>query len=503
MSANLPMVLSGFYLEIGSQDFPANMRLDVPFGFESGSQVPVFKYSLNDVENSFIIPRKLMRPDGTLIDRTRAMYLEGYVPLSDGTGEDTVAMDAIGAIDINAINWRNIFNIISFIYRNQATILTSSPSSPTYLSWGDEQLSAPTVGGAANPNYVSTYTAKSLGVVASNLVGRIVSVRFQADVGAGIIREFVFYFSADSFVERTDGAIFSVYRFLENPGTEDGLVDQTEFKDQIITKVFEILRSGKYKRFDELKINKKIAKKDINGDVIPGEYEEILEQFFVFSSYAQTTTVPMEVLLTKIKDYLRKIDTFANLRLTYPTLFTEDTVLILPIWENTTALPGDVEFTSHPLNIKTLKTLLMNNSLPFDPDNPDAKALEMFYVGSESSDPTLNAVHTYPLVAVELEGTSGVENPLSDRYPAFIPLHGVTYTYMNQEWQRFHHYLITALNRLAGITSTISNSTFVDSIGMVFYPKNSPDANQYKEGRDIIKFTLNGVIWVIVGMPTP
>ncbi len=98
---------------------------------------------------------------------------------------------------------------------------------------------------------------------------------------------------------------YAVYRY------EDLNVDDITSDSQIINKVFNILKEGKYKTYSKYSVTKRTGN---------NTYTE--EQFFVFGSLNQPLTTSK--MIECIKEYLLGTDTENNLHFMYPTLFGQD-----------------------------------------------------------------------------------------------------------------------------------------------------------------------------------
>lgn len=468
----------GFYFEQGSKDFPSNYSLEDPFGFDPGSDTPVFKYSINDVEKSFIKPRQLTTPS-----MTRAV-----------TCLDTLIVEGNGNIDISSQNistpaWRKIFEMLEYIYANQATyqmspsVLYNATNGTGWINKGDEELCT----------RFTSYAPHSFTPVASDKTTRLASATFRADPGSGGIVEFTIYFDADMTVDRVDGVNFAVYRYEDL--NLDNEIDENEFNTQIVTKLFDILNTGRYRQFDKVRINKWVEK-IVNG-VSSGLYEQEIEVFYVFTSYSKKHTnspFSQEVKYLQIKNYLRsRYNDEEFLRNTYRELFSDDIVEIIPIYQNTVQILGGELQIVHPISLGLLRETMNSFGKNY---NPDANAsnyttylpTELFYVGTDTD---VSSQFGYPIIAVESK--KNFDRPISDRFPDFKPLYGVEYHPTSSLSEAFHHFIVLSLSVCTGVIELSSIDLSVQEMINMKYVAPHPD--HYNRG--YISFSFNGVTWKV------
>ena len=99
----------GFYVPIGSTDYPASWSPSVPFGFDTGSNVSVYQSNMNDVSNVFVNP----------VNTTKAMSYQSNPSglLSSLTIERPSSdfnMVTMGSNNPND-EWVSVFRIIEYI----------------------------------------------------------------------------------------------------------------------------------------------------------------------------------------------------------------------------------------------------------------------------------------------------------------------------------------------------------------------------------------------------
>lgn len=467
----------GFYFEQGSRDFPANFGVETPFGFEVNSSTPVFKYSISDVEKALVQPRRLTSPS-----------LTGTV-----TRLDTLIAEANGnpdlqTQDVTTPGWKEVFKILEYIYQNQticrqsASILYNNNTGIGWTNKGDEDLNGIT----------TSYVPHSFNPVPSNKATRLASASFRASTGSGVV-EFTIYFDADNFVERADGAGFAVYRYEDLTG--DDKISETEFNQQIVQKLFDINKTGRYRQYAKVDIDKWVAQV-VNG-VPTGITVQEVEVFYVFTTYAKdqvNSPFSQEVKLLQIKNYLRGKYTDDYLRATYRTLFGDDVVEVIPIYENVVSVLGGTTQVVHPISLGLLRETMNAFGKNFNPDPSAANystylPSEVFYVGSDVSVPNKYA---YPIIAVESKQNS-YDRPIADRFPNYRPLYGVEYHPTDGTAESFHHFMILALSVCTGIMEISSiDQSIVDAIHMEYH---TPNADNYNRG--YVSFSFSGVTWKV------
>lgn len=467
--ANLTSV-TGFYYQIGSIDYPLNYSPDASFGFDSEGQAnSIFSYSINDVEKALSKCRTLVKRSFYNTANTNVLLADD----SDGT---------LSTQDINSDShqnelaaWNASFQIMEYLFNNQSSS-NNNPISSGYLSYGDEMLGNATLDGAANPNYVANYVTGSLVMQGSTHNNRLQWVRFTVKGFTSGNVTFYIYFDADAFVERSENVSYAVYRYedLESP---DDQISATEFSSQIIDKVFNIIGTGKYKSWKPFSVEKRLS-----------DTETVEEQFFVFSSI--TAELTNEVMKLQIKNYLTQhYDNMTYLRYTYPTLFSENEIRIIPLYDNTLETTSGTSHVVHPLSITTLSSVLTQFGFSISSTNSDYRPTEIFHVGPGAGWSAGNTFRfNFPLLAVEVDTASGIVLPISKRFPSYKPIYGEA---VSGEAAEFHYILITVLAFLMGLNQSLTDEFTAQ------YNINVTTDTVLK--RKMITLTFSGNIWSIYG----
>jgi hypothetical protein len=284
----------GFYVKIGSVDYPSNSDPNSPFGWDidNASNTPVFKYSLNDVENSFISIREF---------RQAANYIASSTDfLGDPSGATNSLLVECGKTDefdyTDLANedpadtfWQDVFKCVEYIGRNQATIQGSSWLS-SFSNYGDAALGSVTgADGLANPYYVQNYVRGSITYSVRPNSTRLQWAQFSVThlTYGNIILQI--YFDADAWCERSSSTSYRVYTYEDLDG--DSTISDSEMDTQVVSKIFEITKDGKYKTYNTIIIDKRIS------DTVT-----TTEQFFVFSTLK--TVITSDKMKEEVKEYL-------------------------------------------------------------------------------------------------------------------------------------------------------------------------------------------------------
>jgi len=490
MPSNSNVFVFGFYYEQGGLDYPQNHSRIKPFGYNLGSNTPVFKYSISDVERSLMQPRQL----------------SSLSILGSSNRLRTITAEGNGNEDLNGQNlssteWNASFKILEYLHQNQVIakqnpeVLYQHGTGVGYFSKGDEDLATST-----SPYYVMQYVANSLVLTQSSKPNRLSYASFKVNMGASGIKDFMVYFDADDFVERPEGAGFEVYRYEDIENNDQ--ISNFEFDDRIVKKLFEILQSGKFRQYAAITIDKWIPEV-VNGQ-LSGQTIQTVETFFIFTTYPPdlpNSPFNQEMKLSYIRIYLRERYEDGYLRTTYRSLFTEDLVEIIPIYENVISTAGGTNAMAHPISLSLLRNTMNMFGKNYNPDPAAAnynsyKPTEIFYVGGGVDATPQTPPFPFPLVAVEL-GNSGVSRPIAGRFPSYRPVYGTPGAPSGSSSDNFHHYLILSLSVLRGLVTFSSiDVSLKDSIQMQLKPASVDSYN-----RPYITFNFSGANWRIFGQP--
>lgn len=486
-----------FYSKIGGTDRPLNSDINSPFGWDIDSTGnatgPVFNYSINEVEKAFVKVRELTR---------EAIYESGSNGFSNEdktnlinqalveTGKSTkysVDYSTQGLEDANPSSdsvWAAIFNVLEWVGANQATANGTrwSNSSSECINTADCALTQSKAEGSnidgSNPYVVSDYIAHSITIYSSSHEGRIAYITFKVrnrDDNNDTVNVTA-YFDADAFVERSTNVNYAVYRYEDL--NDDSTIDSSEFDSQIVNKIFEITKTGKYKTYSSISIVKRLS-------------DEVYtqEQFFIFSSLA--TTLTTATMLEQIKQYLLNTGLGESyLSYTYPELFGQNTIQIVPIWDNQITTKDAGSQDVFPLSLEKLVSTLQSFNKSVTPGDAGYSPSEIFYIGPGSGwTPSVDVSFILPLLAIEQSGNSGVTNPISARFPDYQPIYGQN---LNSDAAEFHFILLKILFYLNNSENELTDS-FKNSYSVTIADDSS--------GRKTVTFTFAGNTWTVYGKP--
>jgi hypothetical protein len=504
----------GFFYRIGSVDYPINYDPNIPFGFDTNSPgTPIFKYSVNNVENALVACRTLVR---------RSFYdhnVNGDLEVGANKSSDIIIADSTGGYsdivteDISTSDWDAAFKIAEFLYNNQSKVFTN-PSKNEFFSWGDEMLASSTKPNSLEENmfynnkYIKNSLSYSLSSVGNGMQGRLESVSFSVfftNLGSNVL--FRLYFDADAFVERTDNIKYKVFRYedLEEPSN---IVSPDEMREQIIKKQFALLHEGKYNECREYFVDKRISDSD----------DFVREQFFVYSTLKKA--IEDTIARLAIKEYL--LDYYNNdmvyLRYTYPSLFDENEIHLIPLYDNFSGIiDANSEMSSelnllYSLSISRLANELLAFGYNIAPSHYDYKPIEVFHIGPGNEWVPGNGSsfrYLFPIIAVELDSESGINLPISARFPNFRPIYG---SEEGGKASEFHSILVYLFEYLLGISPSL-DAVFKNTYNVVVYEAGSSagtnNAGQSVSGnaadsptginRKRVGFTFNGDLWLLYG----
>ena len=308
--------------------------------------------------------------------------------------------------------------------------------------------------------------------------GRLSYVRFSvknADNNNNQVN-IIAYFDADDWVERSTNISYKVYRYEDL--NNDTTIDSNEFDKQIVAKIFEITKDGKYKDYSPFSVKKRI-----------GDSTYTQEQFFVFSSLA--TELTSATMLEQIKQYLLNLGLGQSyLTYTYPELFGLNTIQIVPIWDNMITTKDNGSTEVYPLSLAKLYSTLNQFNKSITPGESGYSPVEIFYIGPGAGwTPSVDIGFILPLIAIEQDSTSGVSNPISARFPSYQPIYGQD---INSDAAEFHFILLKILFYLYNSDNTLS-----DSFKAVYSVVESVSSDV--SNRKTITFSFGGNTWTVFG----
>lgn len=493
-----------FYYKIGSKDYTLNTDPNSKFGYDYNSNgtlntTPVFSYSINEVEKAFVSVRHLTREAKYESDNNTGFSnigddksnLVNCLLVENGSSTKyAVDYSAQGIDDANpSVDnvWAAIFDVCEWLGANQSSAngnKWSGTSNADCINTADSALSSDyadqsSVEGS-NPYKVSDYVKNSITIYQSSHSGRIAYATFKVrntDDNDNIVN-ITAYFDADAFVERSTNVSYAVYRYedLDN----DSTISNNEFDSQIVNKLFEITKNGKYKTYSNIIVQKRIS---------DDEYTD--EQFFVFSSLAKTLS--SAVMLEQVKQYIQnegKGETYNAY--TYPSLFGTNTIMIVPVWDNKITTSDNGNQDIYPISIAKLSNTITDLGFSMSSGDATYHPTELFYIGPGAGwTPSVDVSFILPILAIENNTGSGITNPISARFPDYQPIYGQN---LNSDAAEFHFILLKILFYLNDSDNTLTSS-FKNSYSIS--ETNSSD----KYSRKIVTFTFGGNLWSVYGRP--
>lgn len=477
----------GFFYKIGSTDYPFNADPNSAFGFDvNGSTVTtVFKFSINDIEKSFSQVRELRMKsywgNGTDEKNSYDSNTKMNCLLAESANLSSTDYSPIASESItNSEFWQQAFKIMEFVFENQLSVQSTQNVWGGGNSYGDSALiNEKDADGETNPFYCDRMVGH-LSFVVHLGTTRLSDITFTLRDDNNRAVQFHIYFYADDFIARSssDGSSSQYYVYRYNDTNNDNVISDAEFRDQIVKILFNNTGSGKYKTWSSYKVDKRLS-----------DTTYTTEQYFVFSTTSDT--ISDDVMKTQIKKYLREeyasqgSDYEALLRYTYPTLFTENTITIYPMWTNYMTGSSGQNIDLHPVNVNDVVKELTGHGVEAVGDTRSKNA-QIFYVGPGAGwNPNVEIPYIKPLLAVEEDTSSGITNPISDRFPDYQPIFGQD---KNGDAAEFHFILIMVLNVLMGI------SEFDDSFVSEFEVTTETSGST-----KIVRFIFAGNTWQVYG----
>jgi hypothetical protein len=407
--------------------------------------------------------------------------------------------------DISTADWTDVFKVAEFLHNNQSRVFTN-PTTAEYFNWGDEMLSTDDV--FKVPAYKTNRLSYTLSSASGGMQGRLETVTYSIEFSNGKVVLFRLYFDADAFVERSDNIKYKVYQYedLDEPSDQ---ISPDEMREQVFRKIFESTHKGKYKIFRDYFIDKRISDQD----------DFLREQFFIISTLNKA--IDDNVARLAIKQYLinRYNNDLVYLRYTYPSLFNENEVHLIPIYDNfSTIIQGEESQNAnglnpiYPLSLNRLNTELLSFGLNISPLHYDYKPVEIFYVGPGSEwVPSLGSSFRYlvPIIAVELDTESGITLPVSARFPNYRPVYG---SEEGGKASEFHSILVKLFEYLLNIAPSL-DEIFRKEYNVVIYEAGMSDGtnssgeavsggsqnNNVVINRKRVSFEFNEYLWLIYG----
>lgn len=396
----------GFYLLLNSNDYPNNYSPNLPFGFTTTDKInPVFSYSLDQIRASFTSPREF---------KTLANY--------NNTCINNLIVEAqnnenLSSQNITSNDWKGVFKVIEWAYMNQAIININKPTDSSYKTYANEVLAATRINEEENIYYVSNYINGSFSYETSTKVGRLSHIMFKMLIASEQVY-FDIFFDADSFMtERISSDDWYIYAYEDDEN--DGKISEKEWDEKIVKKLWEIQRYKHYNRVDKF-----ITTWCRNDASVPGGWTEGVQRtHYLFNNYPEKpeSLVTREMKKNKVKEWVLKKNNnnYEFSAKEYPELFSDQQVLIVPVYGNYRTGTDGQNTIIHPLSKDKLEKVInrfFNESVMMNTDK-----LEIFYVGSDGSDNASRLSYIFPLIAGEITIDDVVTYPISSRFPDYYP----------------------------------------------------------------------------------
>lgn len=398
MAANFDKVF-GFYVGMGSIDYPLSWSPSLKFGFNKvGNSVdytkPVFDASLSSTQGMFF------NPIITSIPLTYTPSVPGAPVISHFIVERPV--DDFENGDITGIvAWKNCLKIVEYCYFNQVNV--------TLVSFE-----------AAISNYIGVdnnhYVKDSIHITRSSKdTNRVESIRFELnfdtiDPNDKVI--YTIYFDPDVLIESRANEKHAVYFYEDKDFPyDDGYINFDEWKDRISKQHLSIFNDGRYTVYNQLQT------KYVYSPNIPGK-TTATHQFIV---YGVKTLSPIVIrnavknfLRTTIRPHLNRAYTYSELVYHYPELFGESTINVYPV--NNVSI-GDPTKRTLPLRFDRFKSILVSKNA--DEGNANFKNAEVIYIGNHDLNGANNV--SFPIICVDNKSGETL-TPITSRYPNYIPI---------------------------------------------------------------------------------
>lgn len=428
--------VSGVFLQMGSRDFPFNYSFNDPYGFDPDNDIPIFKYSLNEVISGFDAPITLSKPG--VIDNNLISFL-----VTEGQNNE-----AIKSEDLSSLEWQNIYSLIEWMYANQSTILsiTEWPDKDVYSSFPDYVFRNVTIEEGFNQdltNYISTYVSKSIYYIASTKKDRISFIEFRCKI-KDVPKDFKVYFDADDFVSTYSGSKFFVYYYKDLDG-DDSKITQTEFDKSIIESINSGIMQKEWrtmKQYTTLYCAPQIGE---DGGIT--HKDGVNRTFYVYSN------LPIEEFTTQIMiDQIRQQliadnnDSEDDLSNQYPNLFTDQEVYIYPIHDNIqlNKNEGNAPQVVHPLSYSKLQEVMRMQGLALVEGADGFRNCEIFYVGFDVVEKNTMNKYIFPLLAADYS-VDKTKLPITSRFINYSPRSFADYTGTGSDDDKFQFILMNIL----------------------------------------------------------
>ena len=402
----------GVFVIIGSRDLPLSYPYDKPFGFNEGNDIPIFKYSLNEVMNGFTNPQLLTRP-GILNNNTINMLI--------AEGENN---SGLSSQNISDSDWDNVYKILEWVSMNQATILSVNnwpeKTQGTYTSFPDYVFRTTVLSPEFNTNlanYIPTYVSKSFVYVESTKRDRISLIEFRIRIN-NIPKLFKVYYDIDDFMSMYASSLFFVYYYQDLD--DDTSISQEEMDKQIVDAINKGIMKETFNTCKQ--IFTPYCEPIYSEGVIIDHKLAVNRSFWIYSNLP-SSELTEEVLLDQVRAKLIEDNggTDDDLSNQYPNLFVTQEVHIYPIHDNTAFSKNDNSLlTVHPIAYTKIQDIMKMFGLGLITTANNFRNVEIFYTGIDAIEVNILNKFIYPLLAAEFSADK-TRQPISSRFIDYSP----------------------------------------------------------------------------------
>lgn len=483
--------VTGFFVSMGSKDYPASYPMTSRFGFDANSDIPIYKYSLKDLIDGFVNPITLSR---TGVNNTN------YISFLVGEGDNNAGLSGQ---NLYGDDWKNVFKVLEWTAANQATILsiTSYPEEDVYSNFPDYVFRNSSLDEKFNTNLVNTvptYVNKSFYYVESSKKDRISYIDFKCKIN-NIPKQFKIYLDADDFMSAYAGTQFFVYYYQDLDDNDK--ISQNEFDKQIIDKINSGIMKEIYSNMKQYftPYCKPIYDDADTGELI-GHQEAVNRTFYVYSNLPAeefTETIVVEQIRQQlIKDNNNSEDDLSN---QYPNLFTDQEVHLYPIHDNTAidrASGGGTQIV-HPISYAKIQDVMKSVGLQIITGSDKFKNIELFYVGIDTLEKNTLNQFIYPILAADYS-MDKTKLPISSRFINYSPRTFSSFDGTGSDDDKFQFILV---NCLGYFEKHFEKDALLTNLGIISDNIDlkvvEADEGDYEKITFKMKNTLFSIIWYI------
>ena len=465
--------IRGFFYSKGSMDYPSTMGINDKFGYNQlDPTLPLFDYSINEVERSF--------NDGIELSR---------VGILEPTQLSTLLVETNGSeelkeIDADSADWSKIFKIIEYLYHNQLTANTPT-GTMGYASQADELLSSPTnQDGTSNQYYVETYVRGSITMITTSIKDnmRMRDVSFLVTVtDNGVSRNVTIEVSMEPnyFVFNSVNDDIRVWKYHDMSTPADRNVDNNELTAAVIE--LNEIGKGNYEHVSVLLVNR------YNPDDTVTE-----EIYHIFHNITNIAKAKLEIAVVSWLRNNVSNDT-GYLATLYPDLFETSSISIYPMFHNVVSI-SSVDKIVHGATLENVLSLMNTLNLPFNPTDITYKKTTIFHVGYEG-DSAAGVSNLLPLLAVD-NLTESDTDPIVERYPDYVPKYGTYLANTGTTWETFQHYIILALDIINGISGVETSPEVIELQNGIASFTITPALEEGTVKQ--VSFKINGILYNVI-----